>query len=115
MSDLSELRKAMAEKYRRCPAELKPQVQRCSACGAAVWDSKVCAETGRFHERAPQVVIGGVKVNADERVIDSRKLVSALDAARIKWQPARVPVVRADASSLNIFQTFVLQSINPSR
>jgi nuclear protein localization family protein 4 len=104
-----ELRKMMADRYKRARPEDKPQVRECQECGKEIYSSKICPASGRLHDRERMNIIGGRIVDSDKRVFTGKELVAAIDATRIKWQPARLSKVRVDGDAASIFQTFVLQ------
>lgn len=104
---LSELRKQMAARYKKTPESEKPHIRTCADCGIPIYDRKVCAATGLLHEREGKL-IGGQRFDSDHKQITGKELLSAIDALRVKWQPARCTKVRIDVDSINIFQSFVL-------
>jgi nuclear protein localization family protein 4 len=105
-----EMRRLMAERYKKARPEDKPQPPpECPECGQALYSSKVCPFSGRLHDRDKLTVVGGTAVDKDKRIFTSKELVAAIDAVRVRWQPARVSKVRMDTDAAAIFQTFVLQ------
>ena len=104
------LRKEMAARYARVPEANRPKVRTCANCNLPVHASPICASTGLFHDLDSKRIIGGLAVDGDRRAFTGGELVAALNAARIKFQPARVSLVRVDADSIGVFQTFVAQT-----
>lgn len=108
MSDtIRELAEARRRRYESLSEAEKPKVTKCPSCGEATYKLEVCPETGLFHELEKKKLIGGSIV--DRNVIQSSELMRAIDRTRVRWVPSRTQLVKADAQSLNIFQTFVSQ------
>ena len=107
--ELAKLRQQMAKKYHSLPAEAKPHDRICDDCKLSVYSSKICMTTGFFHAQKQETLIGGVLVDATHKLITGRELIEGINATRIQWQPSRVSLVKADATSLNIFQSFVME------
>jgi nuclear protein localization family protein 4 len=114
MSDVDpkvlEMRRLMAERYKKARPEDRPQVQLCPDCGKSdCFGTKICPVTGKRRDADKVNFVGGTAVDKDKRVFTSKELVQAINAVRVKWQPARVAKVRVDSDAAGIFQTFVLQ------
>ncbi len=98
----------MAKRYHSLPESAKPHERICDDCTLSVYSSKICPQSGYFHNQKQETLIGGVLVDASKKFITGRELVEGINATRIQWQPSRVTLVKADATSLNIFQSFVI-------
>lgn len=109
MSDIAALRKQMSQRYHSLPESAKPHERICGDCNLSVYTSKICLASGFFHAQKQETLIGGVLVDASQKVITGRELVEGINATRIQWQASRVARVKADGTSLNIFQSFVME------
>ncbi|GET89227.1 hypothetical protein, conserved [Leishmania tarentolae] len=84
-----------------------PQVRKCDACEQPTYSASVCPVSGLFHDLDKKTLIGGSVVTS--KVISSSQLMAAIDQTRVKWVPSRTQLVKVDAQSINIFQSFVAQ------
>lgn len=104
---LAEIRRRRAQEYRQAPAESRPKIQLCGDCGDDIYNSKVCMKTGFSHAHSQTHLVAGLLVDASKKHLNGSELMEAIDAVRVRWQPSRTQLVKADATSLNIFQSFV--------
>lgn len=84
-----------------------PEVRKCDACQKPTYSTNVCPVSGLFHDLDKKKLIGGSVVTSN--VISSSHLMAAIDQTRVKWVPSRTQLVKVDAQSINIFQSFVAQ------
>ncbi|AYU79467.1 NPL4 [Leishmania donovani] len=84
-----------------------PEVRKCDACQQPTYSANVCPASGLFHDLDKKKLIGGSVVTSN--VISSSQLMAAIDQTRVKWVPSRTQLVKVDAQSINIFQSFVAQ------
>lgn len=84
-----------------------PEVRRCEACQQPTYSAAVCPVSGLFHDLDKKKLIGGTVVQSN--VISSSQLMAAIDQTRVRWVPSRTQLVKVDAQSINIFQSFVAQ------
>ncbi|KAG5502859.1 hypothetical protein JKF63_04629 [Porcisia hertigi] len=105
---LQQLREEQRRRFERAKKEGNtPEVRRCDACQKPTYSANVCPVSGLFHDLDKKTLIGGAIVSSN--VISSSQLMSAIDQTRVKWVPSRTQLVRVDAQSINIFQSFVAQ------
>jgi nuclear protein localization protein 4 homolog len=104
---LAELRKLQAQRYKSLPEEKKPHIPTCPDCNKQIYDSPVCQKTGFLHNRHTDRLVAGLLVDGAKRQFSGQELMAAIDAVRVRWQPSRVSLIKADSTSLNIFQSFV--------
>ncbi|CUI14692.1 Hypothetical protein, putative [Bodo saltans] len=104
---LAELRKQQAQRYKSLPEEQKPHIPTCPDCTKQIYDSPVCPKTGYLHNRHTDRLVAGLLVDGAKRQFSGRELMAAIDAVRVRWQPSRVSLIKADSTALNIFQSFV--------
>ncbi|CAJ1009209.1 putative NPL4 family [Leishmania naiffi] len=83
------------------------EVRKCNACQQPPYSASVCPATGLFHDLDKKRLIGGTVVTSN--VISSSQLMAAIDQTRVRWVPSRTQLVKVDAQSINIFQSFVAQ------
>lgn len=106
-AQLDELRRERAARYRQLSETEKPRVLPCPDCNEPPYKKSVCPETGLFHDRERQTIVGGAVVRSN--IVCSSELMEAFDRSRVRWMESRTRLVRADAVSLNLFQSFVRQ------
>ncbi|KAG5500201.1 hypothetical protein JIQ42_04536 [Leishmania sp. Namibia] len=111
MSDRDSLCLLREEQRRRFEVAKKegntPAVRKCDACQQPAYSADVCPASGLFHDLDKKKLIGGTVVTSN--VISSSQLMAAIDQTRVKWVPSRTQLVKVDAQSINIFQSFVAQ------
>ncbi|KAK7200325.1 NPL4 family [Novymonas esmeraldas] len=111
MSSQESLRQLREEQRRRFEAAKRvgatPEVRTCEACQQPTYASAVCPVSGLFHDLDKKKLVGGAVVTSN--VITSAQLMAAIDQTRVKWVASRTQLVRVDAQSINIFQSFVAQ------
>ncbi|KAG5476998.1 hypothetical protein LSCM1_05332 [Leishmania martiniquensis] len=109
MSARDSLRLLREEQRRRFEMAKKEgntsEVRKCDACQQPVYSVNVCPASGLFHDLDKKKIIGGTVVTSN--VISSSQLMAAIDQTRVKWVPSRTHLVKVDAQSINIFQSFV--------
>lgn len=64
--------------------------------------------TGLFHNQRKETLVAGLLVDASKRQLTGPELMDAINAVRVRWQPSRTKLVKADGTALNIFQSFVM-------
>ncbi|EKF30802.1 hypothetical protein MOQ_005377 [Trypanosoma cruzi marinkellei] len=106
-ADLEKIRRERAARYQQLSEAEKPRVEPCSHCHELPYKKEVCPETGIFHNLERQKIVGGAVVQSN--IVRSSELMEAIDRSRIRWVESRTQMVRADAVSLNLFQSFVRQ------
>ncbi|ESL08456.1 hypothetical protein TRSC58_03841 [Trypanosoma rangeli SC58] len=106
-SELDKLRRERAARYRQLSEAEKPRVEPCPHCHELPYKKEVCPETGIFHHRERHTIVGGAVVQSN--ILRSSELMEAIDRSRVRWVESRTQLVRADAVSLNLFQSFVRQ------
>lgn len=105
---LHQLREEQRQRFASAKAEGRIQVSEpCPSCHQPPYSSEVCPVSGLFHNREHKTLIGGSLI--DSKVISSSQLMTAIDRTRVKWFPSRTQIVSVDATSANIFQSFVAQ------
>ncbi|CCW63378.1 unnamed protein product [Phytomonas sp. EM1] len=108
MSDkIRELAEARRRRFQQLSKDEKPKVAVCPNCAQASYLSEICPRTGQYHDLQRKTLVGGDLFNS--KFVDSSRLMGAFDRTRVKWVPSRTQLVKADAQSLNIFQSFVAQ------
>ena len=111
MSGNDSLRRLREEQRRRFESAKKsgnlPEVKKCPLCHEPTYSAAVCSVSGYYHDLEKKRLIGGSVV--DTNIISSATLMAAIDQTRVKWVPSRTQLVKVDAQSINIFQSFVAQ------
>lgn len=105
--ELAALRRQKAQEYKQAPPDAKPKIQICGECNHSVYDAPICPVSGYYHGQKKEHLVAGLLVDASKRQFTGSELMAAIDAVRIRWQPSRTQLVKADSTSLNIFQSFV--------
>eukprot|EP00744_Colponema_vietnamica_P012131 GILI01017030.1.p1 GENE.GILI01017030.1~~GILI01017030.1.p1 ORF type:complete len:400 (-),score=73.36 GILI01017030.1:123-1322(-) len=107
---LADIRKAAAARYNKVPEDQRPRLRLCDDCKKPVYDSKICSASGRYHIVDEKNTLRiGTAVLGDQKVVEGKELMKAFEANRIRWQEARVKLVKIDQSSAEIFQSFAVQ------
>ncbi|KAF8291945.1 putative NPL4 family [Trypanosoma cruzi] len=106
-ADLEKIRRERAARYQKLSEAEKPRVEPCPHCHELPYKKGVCPETGIFHNLERHTIVGGAVVQSN--IVRSSELMEAIDRSRIRWVESRTQMVRADAVSLNLFQSFVRQ------
>ena len=114
MSDMAakmaEIRRAAAARYKTVPEEAKPHIRLCETCGLSVYSSKVCGVSGVMHDVDKYKFVGGMAIKeGTSHIIKGEAFVEAINATRIKWEPARVQICKVDGDSINLFQSFAMR------
>ncbi|KPA79589.1 hypothetical protein ABB37_05395 [Leptomonas pyrrhocoris] len=111
MSSSDSLRQLREEQRRRFESAKKsghlPGIKRCAACHEPTYSAAVCPVSGHYHDLDKKRLVGGSVVNTN--IISSATLMAAIDQTRVKWVPSRTQLVKVDAQSINIFQSFSAQ------
>jgi nuclear protein localization protein 4 homolog len=111
MPATDSLRSLREEQRRRFEQAKKsgnlPEIRKCAACHQPTFSAAVCPVSGHYHDLEKKRLIGGSVV--DTNFISSATLMTAIDQTRVKWVPSRTQLVKVDAQSINIFQSFVAQ------
>ncbi|CCW70932.1 unnamed protein product [Phytomonas sp. Hart1] len=108
MSDgIRELAEERRRRFQQLRDTERPHSTPCPDCAQPTYLTELCPQTGRFHGLEHQTLVGGDFVRG--KIISSSALMGAIERTRVKWVPSRTQLVKADAASLNIFQSFAAQ------
>ncbi|KPI87250.1 hypothetical protein ABL78_3645 [Leptomonas seymouri] len=111
MASHDSLRQLREEQRRRFESAKNsgsvPEVKKCNACHQPTYSAVVCPVSGHYHNLDRKRLIGGSMV--DTNFISSAALMTAIDQTRVRWAPSTTQLVKVDAQSINIFQSFLAQ------
>jgi hypothetical protein len=113
MQQLINLRKQMAEKYKKCDPKEKTQEEICEQCQQDIYCNQICSKSGLFHNNN-KTQIGGNVFDKNKTVFTSEQLISAINASRIKWQEARIKKVFINNKLIMNFQSSIMKNKNNS-
>ncbi|CAD2217293.1 NPL4 family, putative [Angomonas deanei] len=105
---LRALRAAKHQQYLQLHPEERPHQEVCPQCKETIIKKiSICPATGLYHHHEALKYIGNVII--DGNVVSSDVARRAANSKIVKWESAHTLKVRADATALNIFQSFVQQ------